>query len=91
MELNDVIFLENLPSIDLHGYDREYANIKINEFIKDNIKMHNQIIAIIHGRGTGILKEQTHKTLKSNKNVIDYKLFYNNIGTTIVKLKINIK
>lgn len=88
MELNEVIFVDNLPSIDLHGFDREYANIKINEFISDNIKMHNEIIAIIHGRGTGILKEQTQKTLKCNKNVIDYKLFYNNVGTTIAKLKI---
>ena len=52
--------------------------------------MHNEIIAIIHGRGTGILKEQTQKTLKCNKNVIDYKLFYNNVGTTIAKLKIKL-
>ena len=88
MQLNEVIFVENLPSIDLHGLDRQYANIKINEFINDNIKMKNEIVAIIHGRGTGILKEQTHKTLKNNKYVIDYKLFYNNIGTTIAKLKI---
>ena len=91
MNLNDVIFIDNLPKIDLHGYDCEYANIKINEFIKDNIIMKNEIIAIIHGVGTGKIKEQTHKTLKHNRNVIDYKLFYNNVGTTIVKLKINIK
>ena len=88
MELSDVIFIDNLPKLDLHGYDSEYANIKINEFIKDNIIMKNEIIAIVHGIGTGKIKEQTHKTLKYNKNVIDYKLFYNNVGTTIVKLNI---
>ena len=88
MNLNDVIFIDDLPSIDLHGYDMMYANLKINEFIKDNIIMKNEIVVIIHGRGTGKIKEQTHKSLKNNKNVLDYKLFYNNIGITIVKLKI---
>ncbi len=88
MELNEIIFVDNLPSIDLHGFDTAYANIKINEFINDNIKMKNEIISIIHGRGTGKLKEQTHKTLKNNKNVLDYKLFFNNVGTTIAKLDI---
>lgn len=88
MNLNDVIFIDDLPSIDLHGYDMMYANLKINEFIKDNIVMKNEIVVIIHGRGTGKIKEQTHKSLKNNKNVLDYKLFYNNVGITIAKLKI---
>jgi len=88
MNLNDVIFIDDLPSIDLHGYDMMYANLKINEFIKDNIVMKNEIVVIIHGRGTGKIKEQTHKSLKNNRNVIDYKLFYNNVGITIAKLKI---
>lgn len=88
MNLNEVIFVDNLPSIDLHGYDQAYANIKINEFIKDNIIMKNEIIAIIHGIGSGKIREQTHRTLKTNRNVLDFKLFYNNVGTTIVKLKI---
>ena len=29
----------NLPSIDLHGLDRDYARILINEFVSDNYKM----------------------------------------------------
>ncbi len=88
MQLNEVIFVDTLPSIDLHGFDRDSARVKVLEFIKDNIAMKNDIICIVHGRGTGILKEEVHKTLKINKNVLDYKLFYNNIGCTIVKLKI---
>ena len=88
MKLSEVIFVDSLPSIDLHGLDRDYARVKVNEFIKDNIAMKNDIICIVHGRGPGILKEEVHKTLKNNKNVLEYKLFYNNIGCTIVKLKI---
>ena len=88
MNLDEVIFVDSLPSIDLHGFDSDYARIKINEFIKDNLSMKNEIIAIIHGIGSGIVKQETHKTLKNNKSVIDFKLFYNNVGVTIVKLKI---
>jgi len=88
MQLNEVIFIESLPSLDLHGYDRDSARVKIIEFINDNIKLKNEIICIVHGVGTGIIKEETHKVLKKNNNVLEYKLFYKNIGCTIVKLKI---
>lgn len=87
MNLENVIFTENLPSIDLHGLDRLSARIKINEFISDNKKMKESIIVIVHGIGNGILRLETMNTLKNNRDVIDYKLFYNNNGMTIVKIK----
>ncbi len=87
MNLNDVLFIESYPSIDLHGFDSNYAKVKVNEFINDNYKMGNYIIVIIHGIGNGILKREVQKELKLNSKVADYRLFYNNIGCTIVKLK----
>ena len=87
MELNEVIFTDNLPSIDLHGFDRDSARVKVLEFINDNKLMKNDIICIVHGIGSGIVKEEVHNTLKKCKDVSDYKLFYNNTGCTIVKLK----
>lgn len=88
MNLSEVIFIDNLPTIDLHGFDRDYARIKVIEFINDNIVMKNDVIVIVHGIGNGILKREVHKILRDNKKVIDYKLFYNNSGLTIVKLKL---
>lgn len=88
MELKEVIFIDNLPSIDLHGFDRGSARVKVKEFINDNIIMKNSIICIVHGNGDGILKREIHQLLKMHKSVADYNLFYNNIGCTIVKLKI---
>lgn len=82
------LFISNLPSIDLHGYDRDSARIAILDFINDNIKMKKKEIVIIHGIGTGILKKTTHEVLKKHKNVLDYKICYNNVGSTIVSLKI---
>lgn len=88
MELKEVIFTDNLPSIDLHGYDRDSARVKTLEFINDNKHMKNEIICIVHGIGSGIVKDEVHSTLKENKNVIEYKLFYNNSGCTIVKINV---
>ena len=89
MNLEDIIFTDNLPTIDLHGFDKDYARIKINEFINDNKKMKNSVVVIIHGRGLGILKRETESTLRSNKDVLDHRLFYNNTGMTLVKIKID--
>ena len=61
MKLDNIIFIDNLPKIDLHGLDRETARVYINDFIKDNIKLKNEIFLIIHGVGSGILKIQLKK------------------------------
>ena len=87
--LSDVIFIDNLPSIDLHGYDRETARVAIEDFIRDSIILKHELIAIVHGIGSGIIRETTINTLSKNKNVIDYKSSYFNQGMTIVKIRIN--
>ena len=77
----------NLPSIDLHGLDRDYARILINEFIADNYKMKNQKVVIVHGNGTGIIKKTTQETLRTNKLVEEYKIDNFNTGMTVVVLR----
>ena len=86
MNLNDIIFIDNLPTLDLHGFDRQTAKVAIDDFINDNIKMKNNFIVIIHGIGSGILKDTTQKTLAINKKVIEYKIYPFNVGCTIVKI-----
>lgn len=88
MNINEIIFTESLPKIDLHGLDRDTARVYTNDFIKENIKLKNEFIVIIHGIGSGILKKEVHSTLSKNKNVIEYKTIYNNNGSTIVKINI---
>lgn len=83
--MND-IFTLNLPKIDLHGEDKVNALIKVDEFINDSIKLKNYVIVIVHGIGTGILKNAVHEYLKKDNRVLDYKLGIN-IGQTIVYLK----
>lgn len=89
MTLNDVIFIDSYPKLDLHGFDRDSARVAVNDFIKDNIKLKNEIIVIIHGIGSGIVKKSIQDTLKKNKDVLGYKLFPYNIGCTIANLRVD--
>ena len=88
MSLNNLIFIDNLPKLDLHGYDRETARVAINDFINDNYKMKNKFVTIVHGIGSGIIKNTTTEVLKKNKKVIDFKTFYYNHGCTVVEIDI---
>ena len=77
----------NLPSLDLHGENREVARILVDEFISDSIKMGNYKICIIHGIGTGILKNEVRNFLKNDARVKNFYIDFFNIGTTIVELQ----
>lgn len=81
------IFTKNLPTLDLHGYDRFTASVAVLDFIKDNLFLRNCEIVIIHGIGSGIVKKAVWETLKNHKRVVEYKLHNFNIGMTIVKIK----
>lgn len=76
----------NLPTLDLHGIDRDYAKILINEFINDNYKIKNPKVVIIHGIGKGIIRKTTQETLKKNKFVEEYKIDIFNPGMTVVSI-----
>lgn len=81
------LILSSYPKIDLHGMDREYAIYKVKEFINDCYKLNYEYIVIIHGIGTGILKNSVLNYLKTDKKVLEYKLDFMNPGCTIVRLK----
>ena len=81
-----MITYNNLPSLDLHGIDRDYAKILINDFIKDNYNIKNNKVIIIHGIGTGIIRKTTQEVLKKNKLVEEYKIDIFNPGMTVVSL-----
>lgn len=87
MNLDEIVFIENFPKLDLHCVERDISRVMVNDFIKENYRLKNEIVVIIHGIGKGILKDEVFKTLKQNKYVDDFKMHYNNVGCTIVKLK----
>lgn len=75
------------PTLDLHGFDRDYARIMINDFIYDCYVMKERRAIIIHGVGSGVLRKTTQEVLKHNLYVEEAKLDIFNDGQTIVSLK----
>ena len=86
-----IMLYSNLPTLDLHGYDRDSARVATADFIDENIALGNDTIVIIHGIGEGIVKNEVYELLKHNKNVLEYKTDNFNSGLTVVKLKISLK
>ena len=52
MKLDKVVFINNLPTLDLHGYDRQTAVVAISDFIRDNIKLKNEILVCFRRQDT---------------------------------------
>ena len=85
MKFND-IFLDRLPSIDLHGIDRESARVMVNDFIDEAYMMGYDEVLFVHGIGSGIVKGVVMDTLSRNKKVISYHIVGSNVGCTIAKI-----
>lgn len=83
-----ILYRSSMPQIDLHGEDRIGAIIKIKSFIEENIKLRNNEIAIIHGIGQGILRNEIWDYLKKDKRIEEYSLDMFNEGCTLVRLNI---
>ena len=78
-----------IPKIDLHGEVKAMVEVLVNEFINDNYLLKNEVVIIIHGKSTNILKNETHRVLKNNKKVRKYYLNNWNLGETIVEINLN--
>mgnify|MGYP000388525412 CR=1 FL=1 len=81
--------LNKYPKIDVHGETTETVVFVVQDFIKDNYKMKNKYIVVIHGKGSGALKRKVHEILKQDKLVANFELDAMNIGQTLIELKKN--
>ncbi len=84
----DDVFINNLPSLDLHGEIRSSARMLIESFIYDNYVLKNKKVLIIHGIGTGALKDEVKNVLKRNEKVESFHINPYNQGCTVVYLKV---
>ena len=85
-KINDPFYSE-YPTIDLHGEDRVGAIIRTRELIEDSIKLKYNGIVIIHGKGSGIVRESVHETLKNDKRIESFKTDNFNDGMTVAYIK----
>ena len=80
------VFLNILPSLDLHGYSRDMIEVLINDFLKLNLRVGKHKVVIVHGKGEGILKHACHELLKRDKRVKNFYIDSSNTGCTVVEL-----
>jgi hypothetical protein len=52
--------------IDLHGMTVTEAMFHVDDFLKDCYKTHERMVWIIHGKGTGVLREEVRKLLDNH-------------------------
>lgn len=83
-----LLSLNRYPKLDVHGETRDTVYTVVKNFINDNIKLKNRVIIIVHGKGSGILKNEIHSRLRQMKMVKSFHLDYWNQGVTIVELNI---
>lgn len=82
------MFLESIyPSLDLHGMDREITRILVKEFVQDQFQLGTEKLYIIHGRGTGVLRNEVQQVLSKLKIVKRFYIDFFNDGCTVVELK----
>lgn len=83
------IFLNNLPFIDLHGFDTESARVATNDFIDDSLVLKYNKVLIIHGKGKGLVKKSVYEALSNRREVIKFHTDNLNDGCTIVYLTVD--
>ena len=61
------------PQIDLHAKDAHEAREVVDQFLNDQFMAGERVGKIIHGRGTGKLREVVHQLLKDHPLVEYYR------------------
>jgi len=73
-------------SLDIRGKYPDEITDEIENFIMDSVKNGLNEVSIIHGKGTGKLREKVHKLLRENKNVKSFRQGRWNEGDTGVTI-----
>lgn len=76
--------------LDIRGYACDDGIYQLDSFIDQAVMSNMSIITIIHGKGTGLLREAVHKRLKSHPSVKSFRLGVygeGEDGVTIAELK----
>ena len=78
------------PKLDLRGERYEAAQYKVDKYLDDAFLAGLNEVEIVHGKGTGALRQAVEEVLEKNSHVEDYRLGRQKeggMGVTIVKIK----
>ena len=83
------MFNSRSPVLNVHGETCDTVVYFLESFIRDNVKLGNVYIGVIHGRSSNILRNRVHELLKKNRYVDSFRIDIWNHGMNIIKLKID--
>ena len=87
----DVTLRAAVPrELDIRGMESIEAESVVETFISSAVMGHMDTVTIIHGKGTGVLRNTVHQILKRHKSVRSYRLGVygeGETGVTVVTLK----
>ncbi len=78
------------PELDIRGKYAEEGIGELERFIDDAVVANLKTVTIVHGKGTGALRQAVHDFLKSNPYVEEYRIGKygeGDLGVTVVHLK----
>jgi DNA mismatch repair protein MutS2 len=78
------------PKLDLRGERYEAAQFKVDKYLDDVFLAGLNEVEIVHGKGTGALRNAVEEVLENNAHVKDYRLGRQKeggMGVTIVKIQ----
>ncbi len=78
------------PQLDVRGMYADDAILKVEKFLDDAVVANLPQITIVHGKGTGALKNAIHQHLKGHRAVSEFRLGVygeGEAGVTVVKMR----
>lgn len=78
------------PQLDIRGMYPDDAILKVEKFLDDAVVANLPQITIVHGKGTGVLKNAIHGLLRTSSVVSEFRLGVygeGEAGVTVVKMK----
>ena len=88
--VKSTVQIQAKTEVDLRGMNLEEALMELDRFIDECVLLHLEVISIIHGKGTGVLRKGVQAHLKTHPNIESYRLGVygeGESGVTIATLK----
>lgn len=78
-------------NLDLRGQSGDEAILEVDRFLDNALRLHLENVTIIHGKGTGVLRQRVHAHLKNHPQVRSFRLGVygeGENGVTIVTMRL---